>query len=474
MAQMLPIIADTSFNRIGTIDDYISFIWTRRYYAPGDFELCVAINDSNCSLLKKDYYIMRDDADDVGIIERVSRSFDADGKQVMVASGRFLVSILARRIIANQIQVSGTVENCVKQLINVSAINPSISARKIPGLQFGEFTNHSATMQQQFTGQNLLEAVQDICKNYETGMRIKLTDDNKFSFYLYDGVDRSYNQDANPYVVFSNEYDNLESSQYEESYQSIVTDVLVAGEGEGEQRKTVWAHKSVNSGLSRYELYQDARNASTNDGEISESVYYAQLKEEGFEQITSITQAFAGEVNWNNYDLGSDVDIGDIVVIENTRWQIGMNARIVEIIESVNESGVYSAIPTFAPSIDYGEADNNAYLLTENNLVLLGANNDALIQEGTVFDGRTSEYDNAKRISELDETTTLFDSDFIPAATATTTKKITYGALKADLQDYDELANMPSIEGVTLQYDKTFSALGLNALTNSEIEAMLN
>lgn len=454
-AMMLPVIADTALNRIGTIDDYISFIWTRRYYAPGDFELCVPVNDANSALLKKDYYVMRDGIDDVGIIERVSIESNAENKQTLIASGRFLSSILARRIIANQIQVSGTVEICVKQLLNANAISPAIAARKIPGLQFGEFSGADAYMQQQFTGQNLLEAVQDICTNNELGMRVALTDENQFSFYMYSGVDRSYNQDENAYVVFSNEFDNLISSNYQENYESIVTDVLVAGEGEGTERKTVWANKTANSGLARYEMYQDARNASTNNGEISDSVYYSQLKEEGYEQITSFTQAFAGEVDWSNYELGTSVDVGDVVTIENTRWNIGMNARIVEIIESVNEAGVYTAVPTFAEPIDYGEQDNNAYLLTEPGMVLLSANNDALMQEGTVFDGRTSEYANAKRISELDETTVLYDSDFIPAATSTTTKKIAYSALKSQMLVYDNLTNKPE------------------ALTNSEIETML-
>lgn len=347
MAEMLPIIADTSFNRIGIIDDYISFIWTRRYYTSGDFELCVSVSSNNWNLLKKDYYVMRDDAVDVGIIEHITLSKDDDGEELMIVSGRFLSSILGRRIIANQIQVSGTVESCVKALINANAISPSIAARRIPNLQYGTFTNATINMEQQFTGDNLLEAISEICENNGCGMRIVLTDDNKFSFYLYDGVDRSYNQTVNPYVVFSNEFDNLESSEYIESYEEIATDVLVAGEGEGTARKTVWASKATNTGLARYELFQDARNASTNDGEISDSVYLAQLREEGLESITTITQEFAGQVNWTNYGIGSGIDIGDICVIENTVWGIGMNARIIEIIESVNEAGVYSAIPTF-------------------------------------------------------------------------------------------------------------------------------
>lgn len=40
-------------------------------------------------------------------------------------------------------------------------------------------------------------------------------------------------------------------------------------------------------------------------------------------------------------------------------------------------------------------------------------------------------------------------------------------------QDYEALANKPQIEGVTLIGDKSFSDLNLNALTNMEIEELL-
>lgn len=39
--------------------------------------------------------------------------------------------------------------------------------------------------------------------------------------------------------------------------------------------------------------------------------------------------------------------------------------------------------------------------------------------------------------------------------------------------DYERLRNLPSIEGVPLIGDKTFSQLNMSKLTNSEIEALL-
>ena len=472
---MLPVVMNTAFERLGVVDDYSSFIWSRRYYTCGDFELCIPVSSKALGMLQKDFYIIRDDADDVGIIERIAVRKTESGHESMVVSGRFLPSILGRRIIAVQTQVSGTIEACVKKLIDENAVNPAISARKIPNLSYGAFTGASAKMQQQFTGTNLLEAISAICESNGLGIKMKLNEaGNGFEFSLFAGVDRSYNQDSNPYVIFSNDYDNLNSSDYEESYSGIVTDVLVAGEGEGLDRKTIWAAKNANSGLGRYELYTDARNSSTNNGEISDAVYMQQLREDGLENITSFTQVFAGNVSLANYKLGADLDIGDTVVIENSAWGIGMNARIIEIIESINEAGVYNAIPTFAPMIVSGDVeDTNAYVLHESALVLMSENDDAIIQERTTFNPVGSEYASAKRISELNEASAADDTDYFALATDAETKKLAYGTLKSDLLNYDKLVNKPSIENVVLQGDKTFSALGLNALSNSEIDKML-
>lgn len=41
-------------------------------------------------------------------------------------------------------------------------------------------------------------------------------------------------------------------------------------------------------------------------------------------------------------------------------------------------------------------------------------------------------------------------------------------------RNYNDLTNKPRIEGVTLEGDKSFDELNLNAITNSEIEDLLS
>jgi hypothetical protein len=45
---------------------------------------------------------------------------------------------------------------------------------------------------------------------------------------------------------------------------------------------------------------------------------------------------------------GTDVNLGDLCTIKSTALGLEIDARLVEVIESIDETGRYSAIPTFA------------------------------------------------------------------------------------------------------------------------------
>lgn len=472
MADMLPIIADTRFDRLCAVDDYISFIWTTRYYEAGDFQLTIPMSSHNLQYLQVNNYVMRGDDDtDLGIIERREITQDLNGQETMTVSGRFLASILGRRIIAQQTQVSGTIAECVTQLINVSAINPTDNARKLP-ITIGVLDIPATQMQQQFTGTNLLEAITNICKTYALGFAVHYDGNGGMTFDMFTGVDRSYAQSENTYAVFSSEYGNLTSSDYVEDASAVVTNVLVAGEGEGLQRKTIWASKGNPTGLSRYELFQDARNASTNDGAISDSVYYQQLQDEGMESLAGLAQIFAGQVTFANIDFGTDLVIGDICTIESVSWGMYLNARLVEVIESVGETGAYTITPSFE-AVEDESASNDAALITESGRVrILSESGARLLAQTRAVAAQGGEV----KISELDEVIEgeLEQGGYFPVALEDKTAKLSWDALRAYFTDYNNLENKPQIESVTLVGNKTFEELHMNKLTNSEIESLLN
>ena len=347
MADILPIVADTNFIRLGVIDDYVSLIWTTRYYEHGDFQIEVPITEENVTMLAIGNYILRNDDDNIGIIEKVDLVYSSTNKRVLTVSGRFATQILGRRIVAEQTVVSGSISTCINKLIEDAITNPAINARKISNFVIDNYTI-ATTIEAQYTGKNLYDIISELAKQYKFGFRITLNDDNEFVFTCYEGEDRSYNQNVNPYVIFSDEYDNLINSEYQRDASGIITDVLAAGEGEGDQRRTIWVtNNEVPTGINRFEYYDDSRNTSSNEGEISDQEYLEQLAEDGRMDLTTYTVTFAGECDSSNIHFGTDVNVGDLVTIENSILGLSSTVRIIELIESVSPSGAYSIIPTF-------------------------------------------------------------------------------------------------------------------------------
>lgn len=349
------LILDENLQTSSVLDSYESIIWTDRYNQYGDFEIYTSMNDTVLSQLKQDYYLWSRDSEHTMVIEDIKITTDVDDGNTLVIVGRSLESILDRRIVWKQTILSGNFQNGIKKLLDENIISPLDSNRAIDNFIFVESTDEaitSLTIDAQYTGENLYDVIYDLCASKEIGFKVTLTDDLKFAFQLYTGTDRSYDQITNPYVIFSPAFENIISSNYLESKKTLKTVTLVAGEGEGSDRKTVSVEASTGggSGLSRRELYTDARDISTTteDGTISDTEYNAQLTQRGNEQLAenTITKSFEGEMETTKmFKYGEDFFMGDIVQIVN-EFGIEAKARVTEMVISQDDTGTDS-YPTF-------------------------------------------------------------------------------------------------------------------------------
>lgn len=317
------IVLDTSLKMLSVLDTFESLIWTERYSAYGDFEVYTSINDSILEILKDDYYLWLKESDQTMIVEDRKIESDAENGNHFTVTGRSLESILERRIIWKQTILSGNFQNGIKKLLDENIINPSDASRKVERLIFEASTDPAITgltVDAQFTGDNLYDAIKKLCDSKNIGFRIKLSDDNKFVFKLYAGADRSYDQFTNPYVIFSPKFENVINTNYLESKKTLKTVTLVAGEGEGADRKTttVACSSGAGTGLNRRELYTDARDvSSTVDNEtLTDAEYKAQLSQRGLENLAEniATKSFEGKVETTRmYRYGEDFFLGDMV-----------------------------------------------------------------------------------------------------------------------------------------------------------------
>lgn len=344
-------VLNRNLQKIGIIDYAESIIWTTRYCNAGDFELYTAATPEALVLLKVGNGLTRSDKpDNLMIINSVRITTDEEAGDHLTISGMSAEGLIAKRIVWRQTNLSGTITECAKKLIEENLINPAIPERKISNIKMGECCKCTRTVKKQITGDNLLSAIIELLSTYKLGFKLSLND-TALTFCIYAGVDRSSHQKDRPRVIFSAEFDNLLASEYVNDASEYKNVALVAGEGEGTNRKTYAVGEA--SGLNRNEIYVDSRDISseTEGGTLSTAEYNELLTAKGLESLaeTVIKQSFEGTIEPNaNYEYGVDYNLGDIVQIEN-EYSITAQARITEVIEVWDTNG-YSCIPTFSSS----------------------------------------------------------------------------------------------------------------------------
>lgn len=341
------IISDAGFTDIGIIDYAESVLWVKRYFDSGDFEIHVRADTDTAQLLREGHFVTRPDDDAIGIIEAVKITSDVENGDYITATGIMMDGIISRRVINAQTIVSGTVEACIRRLISDNCI----SSRPFPMFRLETATGaFTASYKAQYTGDNLKEAVVEICKAHGIGNRVTLGDDGYFVFGLYAGIDRSESQIENAQVTFSAEFDNIASTEYFLDASAHKNFAYVAGEGEGRARKiaSTYSGGAEPSGYARREVWIDARDASTNDGEVSEGDYTEQLKARGGESLaaSATVESFTGEiVNAYTYTYGVDYSLGDIVTVRDD-YGHSLDVRITEVIECEDTNGK-TIVPKF-------------------------------------------------------------------------------------------------------------------------------
>ena len=177
--------------------------------------------------------------------------------------------------------------------------------------------------------------------------------DYSMIFEIYTGVDRTYDQDENPYIIFSPDYDNIINTDYYDSLDGYKNVTLVLGEGEGTERVRLIIGGTDDNGdyispLDRRELYTDARDLQSDDYEGDKEAYALAMKQRGLEDLYECTRqvTYDGQVEAERtFVYGVDFIMGDLIEIKN-EFGIEGKARVIEFIMNEDSNG-RSFYPTF-------------------------------------------------------------------------------------------------------------------------------
>lgn len=367
MIEYVEIRLSSNREMIGIIDTAKSVIWHTAYYGVGDFEIYAPVTPQTVPLLAIGNYVTRPDARDVGIIENISITYNAQDGRMIAASGRFAKSLLDRRVIykisgtsVSPAILRGNVEDAARKLVTDNAISCTFdTGRNIGELVLGTRAGIAKTIkdesgaaaEKQVTYKGLLEYTDALLQEYELGAYCGLDSAGKLAYTVYSGLDRSVgNADGREPVIFSQEFDNLVSSAYAFDVSTFKNAALIGGEGEGTARICAIMKDSAVTGAARREIFVDASSTSKTyqdesgtEQTMTDAEYILQLKTLGTQTVAglSVIETFNGGLDLLNgsFRFGRDFGIGDLVTVEDNGIGLYVNARILEATEVQDQNG---------------------------------------------------------------------------------------------------------------------------------------
>lgn len=262
-------VLNKNLETVGIIDKYRSLIWADRYRELGDCEIYAEASPENIGLLQMGYYLARVDDVMVCRITKIELDTSAEDGDYLIATGTDVKGLLDQRIIWDTSICTGAVETFIRDLVTAAAIDPADTARKLKKangnalMALAAAAGFTEQVDEQVSYKNLGDKIREYCKAYGWGYRVFL-ESGLLKFGLYAGTDRSSS------VFFSDEYENLASTQYVNSRQQIQNVALVGGAGEGAERKK--ATYGTDAGVDRFEVFLDQKS-------LSPVIKYKELKE---------------------------------------------------------------------------------------------------------------------------------------------------------------------------------------------------
>lgn len=335
-------LLDDDLNVVGAIDEYDSLMWTRRYYDMGECQLVARPQD--WGIVNDSKYIYRRDIEEMCVINSIQYASQA-GKVSATVLGKSLEVLLADRVIDTIPPYtggqSGTPSELMRTWVTMCAITPTDTARAIPHLAIGYDADAGSKIVTPARGSVLLTKIREVCTPQELGFRLRYNYvDNMIFAEVWQGIDRTQAQTDNAFAIFSDDFENVSTANYDWSDADERNYAYVAGEGEDAARVIVAVDQS--GGAPRKELWVDARDLQR--GEQTQAEYEAVLRERGLQKLAEYRQTHNANVTAiasANLVYRQDYDLGDLCTYVNGDLGITMDARLTEVTETW-EGGAYS------------------------------------------------------------------------------------------------------------------------------------
>lgn len=236
---------------------------------------------------------------------------------------------------------SGDAESVMHHYAVSQAINPADPNNKLPIVE-GSNLGRGMQVEWQSRYKNLAGEMTEVSTLSGIGWNIDIdTENEEFVFNTYEGRDLTANQDIYPPAIFSTDFKTLKELSFVESSLNYKNVAVVAGQGEGIDRRIVLAGDLDAAGLDRHVLFVDARDISEKtDGRnpvpLPPEVIEEKLRNRGLQKLAEHRQELylEGQVlSKSKLVYGIDYDLGDLVTLQKRDWGVTTDVRITEVKE---------------------------------------------------------------------------------------------------------------------------------------------
>lgn len=222
-------------------------------------------------------------------------------------------------------RMTGNAESVMKWLVDKHFVNPIDPARKWEGLRIAPNLNRGSSLTHETRYKYVAEELTDISKITGLGFYVYLdTITKELVFDVREGRNLVYNTVGNPYVVFSEEFRNIQSQKYAKTASNFKNVAIVGGQGEGVDRTIVIV--GTETGKRRKEVFIDARDVED----------AALLPDRGEQKLLEyrVLETFESQITQNGkFKYPIDYRLGDLVTTQSRKIGVTLDSRIVEVKE---------------------------------------------------------------------------------------------------------------------------------------------
>ena len=291
---------DSDLNRIAIIgNNYVSCLWSEGYNTVENFTLELRETEEYKKKIRADCYVGRSDRKTLMVIKTVEFA-----NHTIIASGKQATRVLDDVAFVGAIESGAMVDTSIKNAYNNSS--------KYPNVEFVE-TGLQIPYPEQIENKSILSLCETMAQKTDMGFRAKK--DNRTILIEF------YKPTQNPNLIFSEKFGNLFLESVTMSTENLKNCAIVIG---AEQKNVV---VDLSSSQKKLELIVDESGTQKEESETDQS-YENRLRAIGTEKLLEQQETFNCAFAPHSDDFGKKYDLGDILTIYLTDFEIKLQARV--------------------------------------------------------------------------------------------------------------------------------------------------